>query len=163
MYFSSAWVRRHVTGLAIRHPSVAAALLFLFLFTLSNHIEFTTGMALQISPFWHMLLIGGVMASFAAILLYDVIRLHRRLAEVQMVRTVVSTLHHEINNPLMVIQLSAEKLQMLKSYDEPTVNNILDYGTAIRDVVGKLGQLDEEVKLRVEPGFEGLIDVHRSR
>lgn len=162
MALTSHWTRKHILSLAGRYPGLVSALLFFFLFAVSNHIEFTTGMAMQISPFWHMLLVGAVMASFAAILLYDVIRLHRQLAEVQMVRTVVSTLHHEINNPLMVIQLSAEKLQALKSYDEPTVNNILDYGIVIRDVVVKLGTLDDEVKLRVEPGFEGLIDVHRS-
>lgn len=163
MALTSPWTRKHILSLAVRYPGLMSALLFFFLFAVSNHLEFTSGMALQSSPFWHMLLVGAVMASFAAILLYEVIRLHRQLAEVRMVRHVVSTLHHEINNPLLVIQLSAEKLQALRAYDDPTVKNILDYGTVIRDVVVQLGSLDYEVRLRVEPGFENLIDIARSR
>jgi nitrogen fixation/metabolism regulation signal transduction histidine kinase len=76
---------------------------------------------------------------------------------------VVATLHHEINNPLTVIQLSAEKLHELQRYDEPTVANIITHGTRIYTVVSKLNKLDEAVHLRQEEGFEGLIDVARSR
>lgn len=163
MYLSSTWVRRHVIPLAIRNPGPTAAIVFFFLFTVSNHLEFVTGMALQIAPFWHILVTGAVFALFGALLLYEVIRLHRKLAEVRMVRTVVSTLHHEINNPLQVIQFSAEKMQALQTYDEISVNDILNQGTRIRDVVAKLGELDQEVLLHQEPGFEGLIDVARSQ
>ncbi|MBI4466610.1 MAG: hypothetical protein HY656_04175 [Acidobacteria bacterium] len=157
------FLRQRVIGLAIRHPGPASGIVFFFLFTVSNHIEFATGMAIQISPFHHMLIESAVMAGFGAALLYELIRLHRRLAEVLMVRTVVSTLHHEINNPLQVIQFSAEKLQTLKSYDEGTVSAILKHNTHIHDVVIKLSELDQEVCLHQEPGFEGLIDVARSR
>lgn len=157
------WLRRRVVQMSIRSPGLAAALVFFFLFTVSNHVEFTTGMVLQISPFWHMLIMGVVLAVFGAMLMLEVIQEYRRLAEVQMVRTVVATLHHEINNPLTVIQLSAEKLHDLQRYDAPTVTEILAHGTRIHNVVAKLNQLDEEVHLRQEQGFEGLIDIGRSR
>ena len=163
MHLTSAWVRRHVIPLAIRNPGPTAGLVFLFLFTLSNHVEFVTGMVIQISPFSHILMTGAVFALFGAVLLYEVIRLHRKLAEVKMVHTVVSTLHHEINNPLLVIQFCAEKMQALRNYDEASVNDILTHGTRIRDVVVKLSELDQEVRLHREPGFEGLIDVARSQ
>lgn len=157
------FLRQRVVGMAIRHPGSAAGLVFFFLLTLSNHIEFTTGMAVPISPFWHMLIEGGVMAGFGAALLFEIIRLHRKLVEVRMVRAVASTLHHEINNPLMVIQFSAEKLRTLRSYDDAAVGEILAHNTHIRDVVVKLTELDQEIRLRYEPGFEGLIDLARSR
>lgn len=163
MYLSSSWVRKHVIPLAIRNPGPTAGVVFLFLFTLSNHFEFVTGMAIQISPFAHILATGAVFALFGAVLLYEVIRLHRKLAEVKMVRTIVSTLHHEINNPLLVIQFSAEKMQALQSYDEASVSDIIAHGTRIRDVVVKLSELDHEVQLHQERGFEDLIDVARSR
>ena len=163
MYLSSTWLRRHVIPLAIRHPALAAGIVFFFLLTLSNHIEFTTGMVVPISPFWHMLIEGAVMAGFGAALLYEIIRLHRQLAEVRMVRAVASTLHHEINNPLTVIQFSAEKMLRLRVYDEPSVNDIISHNTRIRDVVVRLSELDQEVRLRLDAGFEGLIDLVRSR
>lgn len=157
------WLRQRIVLMAIRNPGPTVALVFFFLFTISNHVEFTTGMVLQISPFWHMLTMGVVMAIFGAVLMLEVIREYRRLAEVQIVRTVVATLHHEINNPLTVIQLSAEKLHDLQRYDAPTVTEILAHSTRIHNVVAKLNQLDEEVHLRQEQGFEGLIDIARSR
>ena len=157
------WLRQRVVRLAIRNPGPTTALVFFFLFTVSNHVEFATGMDLALPPLWRMVVTGAVMAIFGAMLLYEVIRLHRKLAEVQMVHTVVSTLHHEINTPLMVIRLSAEKLQDLKSYHEASVRDILAQGTRIRDVVIKLSELDQEVRLHPEPGFQGLIDVARSR
>ena len=155
--------RQRIVAMAVRFPAPTAALVFFFLFTMANHIEFVTGMALQISPFWHMIVMGAVMAAYGASLLYEVIRLHCKLAELQMVRTVVSTLHHEINNPLQVIQLSAQKLQDGGHYDAACVRNILDYGGHIRDAVLKLKELDQEVRLHRDPGFRGLIDVPRSR
>jgi signal transduction histidine kinase len=163
MYLSSAWVRRHVIPLAIRHPGAAAGLVFFFLFTVSNHVEFATGMALRISPYWRILVTGALFALFGAALLYEIIRLHRQLAEVRMVRAVASTLHHEINNPLTVIQFSAEKMLRLRTYDEPSLTDIINHNTRIRDVVVRLTDLDQEVRLRFEPGFEGLIDLVRSR
>lgn len=163
MYLSSTWVRKHVIPLAIRNPGPTVGIVFFFLFTLSNHVEFITGMAIQVSPFIHFVFTGAVFATFGAILLYEVIRLHRKLAEVKMVHTVVSTLHHEINNPLLVIQFCAEKMQALHNYDEGSVNDIIVHGTRIRDVVVKLSELDQEVRLHREQGFEGLIDVARSR
>jgi len=157
------FVRQRVIGMAIRRPGLTAGIVFFFLLTVSNHVEFVTGMAVPISPFWHMLVEGAVMASFGAALLYEIIRLHRKLAEVRMVRAVASTLHHEINNPLTVIQFSAEKMLRLRVYDEPSVNDIISHNTRIRDVVVRLSELDQEVRLRFEAGFEGLIDLARSR
>ena len=157
------FLRQRVIGLAIRHPGATAGIVFFFLFTLSNHIEFVTGMAVPISPFHHMLIEGAVMAGFGAALLYEVVRLHRQLAEVRMVRAVASTLHHEIDNPLAVIQFAAEKLQALRSFDAATVGEILAHNGRIRDVVLRLTELDREVHLRIEPGLEGLIDLDRSR
>jgi len=156
------WLRQRVVQIAVRSPGLAAALVFFFLFTVSNHVEFTTGMVMQISPFWHMLIMGAVMAVFGAVLMLEVIREYRKLTEVETVRIVVATLHHEINNPLTVIQLSAEKLHELKRYDELTVDNIITHGTRIYAVVSKLNKLDEAVHLRQDEGFEGLIDVARS-
>lgn len=69
MYLLSEWIRQHVIRLALRHPGLMTAMLFFLLFTVSNYIEFTTGMALQTSPFWHMLLEGAAMSSFGAMLL----------------------------------------------------------------------------------------------
>lgn len=156
-------LRQRVTGLALGYPPLMAVLIFLFLLTLSNQVYFATGIAVQIPVFWHMLVMGTLMATYGAFLLYEVIRLHGKLAEVRLVRTIASTLHHEINDPLMVIQLSGEKLQTLRSYDETCVNNILAYGTRIRDVLLRLSKLEEEVRLRKEQGFAGLIDIPGSR
>ena len=163
IYNSWQWLRRRIVGMAVRHPGPASGIVFLFLLTVSDHVEFATGMALQISPFWHMIVMGAVVGTFGASLLYEVIRLHRLLAELQMVRAVVITLHHEINNPLQVIQFSAEKLRSGGNYDEVCVRNILDYGSRIRDAVVKLRELDEEVRLNQDPNFRGLIDLAQSR
>ena len=156
-------VRKLVIHLAIHHPVLMSTLFFFFLLTLANHIQFATGMAIKISPFWQFLLTGAAMAFFGASLLYEVIRLYRDLLQVQMVSTISASLHHEINNPLNVIQLSAEKLQALKSYDETTVSDILAYSTRIQDVVVKLSELKEKVRPHKDPGFGGIIDVSRSQ
>lgn len=157
------WLRRRVVRLAIRNPALTTAIVFFLLFTVHNHVEFATGMAIQISPFWQMLLMGALMSVFGSLLLFEVIRLHRRLAEVHMVRTVASSLHHEINNPLMVIQFCAERMESLQRYDQTSVHDILVHGHRIRDVVLKLSDLDQEVRLHRDPGFPGLIDLPRSR
>lgn len=157
------WLKHRLIQLAANYPQLMVVLIFLFLLTLSNQVYFATGIAVQIPIFWHMLVMGTLMATYGAFLLYEVIRLHGRLAEARLVRTVASTLHHEINNPLMVIQLSAEKLQTLRTYDETTVQNILTQGARIRDALLRLSKLEEEVRLRKEQGFAGLIDIPGSR
>ncbi|MFQ5817951.1 MAG: histidine kinase dimerization/phospho-acceptor domain-containing protein [Terriglobia bacterium] len=157
------WPRQRLLQLALKYPPLMAGLIFLFFLTVSNQVYFTTGIALQLPAFWHMLLMGTLMATYGAFLLHEIIRMHSKLARVQVVRTLVSTLQHEMNTPLMVIQLSAHKLQTLKSYDETCVNNILDHTLRIRDLIVKLSHLDQEVRLHQKPGFEGLIDVTRSR
>lgn len=85
------------------------------------------------------------------------------MAELRTVRAVVSTLHHEINNPLQVILLSADRLQSLQSFESTCVEDIAVNSTRIRDVVAKLGSLEDEVRLQEDLGFAGLIDVARSR
>ncbi len=155
-------LRQLIIRLAFRDPRGMSALVFLFLFVVSNHV-YSGAKSLQDFTFWHMLMMGTLMATFGAVLLYEVIRTQRNLAEVRMVRTVTSTLQHEINNSLNVIQLSAGKLQALKSYDESSVRNILTYSSRIHDVVTKLSQLEERVLFHQDPGFAGVIDVARSR
>ena len=162
MTFVHPWVRRQVIRLALRYPRLITVLFLLFLFTVSNHIEFATGMAVRISPLWHTMGEGLIVATFGAFLLYEAIRLYREFAELQMVHIVVRSLHHEINNPLTFLLLSAERLQALNSYDETTVRNILAQGSHIRDVVAKLSQLEEKVLLHEDPGFRGLLDLARS-
>ena len=157
------WLRERIIGLALSYPFLIAGLMFLFLLTVSNHVFFAVGIAIQVSVFWQMLAIGSVMASFGAALLYEVIRLQSRLTEAWLVRSVVATLQHEINNPLQVINLTAEMLLSSRSYDETSLRNILAEGMRIRDAVAKLSTLTQEVRLRREPGFAGLIDVTGSR
>lgn len=155
--------RERIVSLALRHPPLVALLMFLFLLTVSNQVYSATRLAIDVPSFWHMLLMGTVMATFGAMLLYEVLRVYRRLTEVQFVRAVVSTLHHEINNPLMVIQLSAEKLRNVKAYDDAAVANILEHGRRIREVMARLDELEEQVHLRRDISFTRVIDLERSR
>ncbi len=156
-------VRKRIIVLALRWPPVMAALMFLFLLTVSNQVYFTASHIIEIFSYWHMLLMGTLMASFGALLLYEVIRLTRRLTELEIVRLVANTLLHEINNPLQVIQMSAEKLRTLQQHDQETVGKILAHGERIRDTVANLSKLRERILLHQESGFAGLIDLERSR
>jgi signal transduction histidine kinase len=163
MQLTSGWTRRLVANLCIKHPVLAAVLLFFLMFTLSNYVSVTTRFDLVLSPFWNMVVEGAVMAFFAAAPLYEVCRLNRQLTELDTVRTIVTTLHHEINNPLQVILLSADRLHLIERYDAECVEDIAANGTRIRDVVLKLSGLEAGVRLHTEPGFRGLIDIARSR
>lgn len=156
-------LRQRLVRLAMGYPPLIAALMFPFLLTVSNHIYSASQLVLPNSSFAHMLTMGTLMATFGALLFYEALRLYRRLAEVHFVRTVVSTLHHEINNPLNVIFLSADKLKTSNSSDQASLCNILTSAERIRDVVAKLSQLEEEVHLRHDTVFRGLVDLHRSR
>lgn len=162
MKFSFPPVRLRGIGFAVRYPRLASVLVFLFLFTVSNQVEFLSRVVLKIPLFEQMIVTGVVMATFGALLLAELIRLHRQVVEAQMVRTVASTLSHEINNPLQVIQFSAEKLQMLHAYDDHCVGHILTQGVRIRDVLAKLMNLEREVRLRQDAGFAGLIEIEHS-
>ncbi len=137
--------------------------MFLFLHTLSSQVYFTARHVIEMPSYWHMLLMGALMAAFGAVLLYEVIRLTRRLAELEIVRAVATTLLHEINNPLQVIQMSAEKLRTLPQHDPETVGNILTYAERIRSTVANLSKLRERVFLHQESGFASLIDLDRSK
>ncbi len=137
--------------------------MFLFLHPLSNQIYYTAGHIIAMPSHWHMLLMGALMAAFGAVLLYEVIRLTRRLAELEIVRAVANTLLHEINNPLQVIQMSAEKLRALPQHDQETVGNILTYAERIRATVADMSKMRERVFLHQESGFDGLIDLDRSQ
>lgn len=157
------FLRHRLVQLAMGYPPLIAALMFPFLFTVSNHIYSASQLVLPNSSFQHMLTMGTLMATFGALFFYEVLRLYRRLSEVQFVRTVASTMHHEINNPLNVIVLSVEKLKTLNGYDEATIRNILTSSERIRDVVAKLSELEEQVHRRQDGAFAELIDLHRSR
>lgn len=156
-------LRRRIVRLALEYPPLMSALVFLFLLTFSNQIYFVTSSVIPISSFRHMLVVGALMATFGAVLLYELLRSNRRLAQIDMVRPMARSLLHELNNPLQVIQLSAEKLKALDRYDEDCVKNIIAQVERIGDLATKLIQLQEEIFLRREPEFAGLIDLARSR
>ncbi len=162
---SSAWQRARtwIIRLALRYPALMGALMFLFLHTLFNQVYHTASHIIEMSSYWHMLLMGALMAAFGAVLLYEVIRLTRRLAELEMVRAVATTLLHEINNPLQVIQLSAENLRTRQQYDPETAANILTCVERIRATVADMSKMRERVFLHQESGFAGLIDLDRSQ
>ncbi len=162
---SSSWQRARmwIVRLALRYPALMGALMFLFLHTLSNQIYYTASHIIAMPSYWLMLLMGALMAAFGAVLLYEVIRLTRRLAELEIVRAVANTLLHEINNPLQVIQMSAEKLRTLPQHDPETVGNILTYAERIRVTVADMSKMRERVFLHQESGFAGLIDLDRSQ
>lgn len=157
------WFRQQVQKLALSRPRLMTALVFFFLYTVSNYVHFATTTVLKISPFWQMLVTGAVLATFASLLLYEVVRLHRHLAEVQAVTMAARTIRFEINNAFTVIQLSTEKLRDLQGYDEISVRNILAQGGYVRDALNKLAALEQKVRLHQEPGFEGLVDIEQSR
>lgn len=156
-------LRKRIVRLALEYPPLISALMFLFLLTFSNQIYFATSQVIPITSFRHMLLIGALMATFGAVLLYELLRSNRRLAQIDMIRPMARTLLHGLNNPLQVIQLSAEKLKTLDRYDDESVKNIIAQVERIGDLATKLIQLQEDIFLHREPGFAGLIDLERSR
>lgn len=154
-------VRSWVADFASRHRGLSAAVMFLFLFNVSNYVEWAARWRLSIPQFSQMMITGAVMASFGALLLGEVLRLHRQAVEARMVRTVVRTLGHEINNPLQVVQLTAEQLRGDASASQRSAESILAEVARIRLAVSRLSLLEGEVKLRQAPGFNGLIDLDR--
>ena len=157
------WFRSHTVEFASRHRGISAAVMFLFLFNVSNYIEWASRWRLPIPAFSQMMITGTVMATFGALLLAEVLRLHRQAVEAKMVRVVVRTLGHEINNPLQVVQLTAEQLRGGGGASQRSAENILVEVGRIRQAVSRLGSLEGEVRLREAPGFAGLIDLDRSQ
>ena len=155
--------RSWVADFASRHRGLSAAVMFLFLFNVSNYIEWASRWRLPIPAFSQMMLTGAVMASFGALLLAEVLRLHRQAVEARMVRMVVRTLGHEINNPLQVVQLTAEQLRGGGGASQRSAESILTEVGRIRQAVSRLGSLEGEVRMRQTPGFAGLIDLDRSQ
>ncbi len=156
-------VRSCVADFASRHRGLSAAVMFLFLFNVSNYIEWASRWRLPIPAFSQMMITGAVMASFGALLLAEVLRLHRQAVEARMVRMVVRTLGHEINNPLQVVQLTAEQLRGDAGTSQRSAESILAEVARIRLAVSRLSALEGEVKLRQAPGFNGLIDLERTQ
>jgi len=155
-------IRSQVAEFASRHRVISAALMFLFLFNVSNYVEWASRWNLHIPAFFQMMVTGTVMASFGALLLAEVLRLHRQAVEGRMVRVVVRTLGHEINNPLQVVQLTAEQLRGSGGASQRSAESILTEVGRIRQAVSRLGSLEGEVRLRQAPGFAGLIDLDHS-
>ena len=163
MKLSYAGVRTWVAEFASRHRGISAAVMFLFLFNVSNYVEWASRWRLPIPAFSQMMITGAVMASFGALLLAEVLRLHRQAVEARMVRVVVRTLGHEINNPLQVVQLTAEQLRGGGAASQRSAESILTEVGRIRQAVYRLGSLEDNVRLRETPGFSGLIDLDRSQ
>ena len=163
MKLSYAGIRSWVAEFASRHRAISATVMFLFLFNVSNYIEWATRWRLPIPAFSQMMITGAVMASFGALLLAEVLRLHRQAVEARMVRVVVRTLGHEINNPLQVVQLTAEQLRGGGGASQRSAENILVEVGRIRQAVSRLGSLEDKVQFRQTPGFAGLIDLDRSQ
>ena len=155
-------IRSWVVEFASRHRVISAALMFLFLFNVSNYVEWAARWKLPIPALSQMMITGAVMASFGALLLVGVLRLHRQAVEGRMVRVVVRTLGHEINNPLQVVQLTAEQLRGSGGASQRSAGSILTEVGRIRQAVSRLGSLEGEVRLRQAPGFAGLIELDRS-
>ena len=154
-------IRSWVADFASRHRVISAALMFLFLFNVSSYVEWASRWQLHIPALSQMMVTGTVMASFGALLLAEVLRLHRQAVEARMVRVVARTLGHEINNPLQVVQLTAEQLRGSGGASQRSAESILAEVGRIRQAVSRLGSLEGEVRLRQAPGFPGLIDLDR--
>lgn len=163
MSFSYGRIRSWAAEAASRHRGISAALMFLFLFNVSNYVEWASRWRLPIPAFSQMMITGAVMASFGALLLAEVLRLHQQAVEARMVRVVVRTLGHEINNPLQVVQLTAEQLRGHDDASQRSAESILIEVGRIRQAVSRLGSLEDNVRLREAPGFAGLIDLDRSQ
>ncbi len=137
------WLREQVKNLALSKPRLMTVVVFFFLYTVSNSVHFATATVLKISPFWQMLVMGAVLATFTSLLIYEVVHQHRRFAELQSATKVARTIRNDINNAFTAIRLSTEKLRELKGYDEISVRNILSQATFVRDALNKLAELEK--------------------
>ncbi len=137
------WLREQVKNLALSKPRLMTTLVFFFLYTVSNSVHFVTTTVLKISPFWQMLVMGVVLATFTSLLIYEVVQQHRRVAELQSTTKVARTIRNDINNAFTAIRLSTEKLRELQGYDEISVRNILSQATYVRDALNKLAELEK--------------------
>ena len=156
------WVREKALVLVLGHPRLVTAVAFMLFFTVSNQIYYVLQAYFLRSSFWHMIVMGVLMGFFASIPILDLVHRQRQLAQVELVRAVVTTLHHEINNPLTVILGSA---MLMRDAHEPgkfCLESILDGGNRIKEVMAKLDNLNKLVALRTDAGFEGAIDLDRS-
>ena len=129
------WLREQVKNLALSKPRLMTVVVFFFLYTVSNSVHFATSTVLKMSPFWQMLVMGAVLATFTSLLIYEVVQQHRRVAKLQSATKVARTIRNDINNAFTAIRLSTEKLRELKGYDEISVRNILSQATYIRDAL----------------------------
>ena len=143
MYSPLEWLREQVKNLALSKPRLMTVVVFFFLYTVSNSVHFATATVLKISPFWQMLVMGAVLATFTSLLIYEVVQQHRRVAELQCATKVARTIRNDINNAFTAIRLSTEKLRELKGYDEISVRNILSQATYVRDALNKLAELEK--------------------
>lgn len=137
------WLREQVKNLALSKPRLMTVVVFFFLYTVSNSVHFATATVLKMSPFWQMLVMGAVLATFTSLLIYEVVQQHRRFAELQSATKVARTIRNDINNAFTAIRLSTEKLRELQGYDEISVRNILSQATYIRDALNKLAELEK--------------------
>ncbi|MFQ5695954.1 MAG: hypothetical protein ACE5HB_08190 [Terriglobia bacterium] len=138
------WLRIQVKSVALSRPRLMTVLVFFFLYTVSNSVHYTTTTVLPISPFWQMLAMGAVLATFTSLLIYEIVQQHRRSLEAQSATKVARTIRDDINKAFTAIRLSTEKLRELRSYDEISVRNILAQATYIRDALNKLAELDRD-------------------
>ncbi len=143
VYSPLEWLREQVKNLALSKPRLMTVVVFFFLYTVSNSVHFATATVLKISPFWQMLVMGAVLATFTSLLIYEVVQQHRRVVELQSATKVARTIRNDINNAFTAIRLSTEKLRELKGYDEISVRNILSQATYVRDALNKLAELEK--------------------
>ncbi len=64
------WLREQVKNLALSKPRLMTVVVFFFLYTVSNSVHFATSTVLKMSPFWQMLVMGAVLATFTSLLIY---------------------------------------------------------------------------------------------
>jgi hypothetical protein len=143
VYSPLEWLREQVKNLALSKPRLMTVVVFFFLYTVSNSVHFATATVLKMSPFWQMLVMGAVLATFTSLLIYEVVQQHRRVTELQSATKVARTIRNDINNAFTAIRLSTEKLRELKGYDEISVRNILSQATYVRDALNKLAELEK--------------------
>ncbi len=143
MYSPLEWLREQVKNLALSKPRLMTVVVFFFLYTVSNSVHFATATVLKISPFWQMLVMGAVLATFTSLLIYEVVQQHRRVTELQSATKVARPIRNDINTAFTAIRLSTEKLRELQGYDEISVRNILSQATYIRDALNKLAELEK--------------------
>lgn len=155
-------LRRRMVAFALRYPRLVAGLLFMLFFTASEEVHYALREYAWTSPFWYIIGMGMLVGFFGSLPAFELIQQQRRLAQVELVHNVVTTLYHEINNPLTVIIGSAALMRDVQEHERPCVQDILASGRRIQEVMAKLSSLEQRVALRRDCGFEEAIDLDRS-